>query len=423
MTKSPLLTIGVLLQIRAILPMLGMSTSTMATRTTTIRTIVNMFVVCEAENKMFTFEEVYKAYKKCIRLKRNTINALKFEQNLLENLCNIETSLNNKTYTFNRCVCFITSSPKLREVFAADFKDRVIHHILVPVLEQIFEPKFIYDSYSNRKNKGIHNATKRALYFSRASNYFLQLDIRNFFYTINKDILYNKLEYTIKKDFYKVENTQITLDEVLYLCKKIIYHDVSINASLKCDKKILNKLPSHKTLFKIDKSLGLPIGNLTSQFFANVYMNDFDNFIKRTLKCKRYIRYVDDFVIFDNSKEKLMDIYHKIVQYLELELNLKLRDNYILKSNHDGLDFLGYIIRPHYILTRKRVVNNFKYKKAKFLRYYENKKGDVNLEEIKAFLSVQASFYGHTKHSNSYNLNKKLGEIDEQKYIKLVCSK
>ena len=123
---------------------------------------------------MFTFKEIYSAYLRCRKGKRNTHNALKFEINLSENICNLETSLNSRTYTPKRSVCFLTTSPKLREVFAADFSDRVVHHLITPVLEQIYEPKFIHDSYSCRVGKGIHNAQKRALHFSKSSNFYLQ---------------------------------------------------------------------------------------------------------------------------------------------------------------------------------------------------------------------------------------------------------
>ncbi|MCP4969694.1 MAG: hypothetical protein GY932_03740 [Arcobacter sp.] len=368
---------------------------------------------------MYSFEEIYKAYLKCRKRKRNTINALNFEQNLIENICNLETSLNDYTYTPKRSVCFLASSPKLREVFAAHFQDRVVHHLIVPVLEQLFEPKFIYDSYSNRKNRGIHQASKRALHFSRASKYYIQLDVRNFFYSIDKDILFKKLKEVIIKDYKNIKNSSIKMQEMLWLVNKTIYHDVTKNVLIKGSKKAFDSIASHKTLFKVHKSKALAIGNLTSQFFANVYMNDFDNFVKRELKCKRYLRYVDDFVLFEESKEKLLEYYEKIVFYLEKNLKLRLRENYILKQNNQGLDFLGYIIRPNYTLTRKRVVNNYKVKKAKYLDEYEKQKGKLSLEKIKKFLCVKASFEAHIKHSNSYNLKRKIGEIDEQKYIKL----
>ncbi len=362
---------------------------------------------------MFTFKELYGAYLRCRKRKRNTINALAFEVDLIENICNLETLLNAKTYTPKRSVCFVTSSPKLREVFAADFSDRVVHHLVVPLLEQIFEPLFVYDSYSARKGKGIHHALKRVEKFSKSSTYYLQLDIKNFFYSIDKRLLFQLLNRTIIKRYdQKVKDTDITKGEMLWLVHKIIFHDVTRETIIK-DKKTLERMPPHKTLFKISKEKGLPIGNLTSQFFANVYLNDFDNFCKRILKCKKYIRYVDDFVIFGDKKEDLLQKKVIIEKYLDEKLKLSLRDRFVLKQMNDGVDFLGYIIRPHYTLVRQRVIKNYKRKKARYLDRYEELRGKMPLEEIKWFLATKASFKGHIKHANSFNLAKKVGEINE----------
>jgi hypothetical protein len=167
-----------------------------------------------------------------------------------------------------------------------------------------------------------------------------------------------------------------------------------------------------KKLVVQDKT-SLLIGNLTSQFFANIYMNNFDNYVKRVLKVKYYIRYVDDFVLFDKSKDILKYLKTEIEKYLKEKLALELRADTKLQKHSQGLDFLGYIIRENYVLTRKRVVNNYKFKKAKYLDEYERQKGKMSLEEIKQFLSVQASFVGHIKHANSYNLQNKVGKINE----------
>lgn len=368
---------------------------------------------------MFSFDKIYSAYLKCRKRKRNTINALKFDQNLLENLIDLETSLKNKTYAPKRSVCFMTSSPKPREIFAADFSDRVVHHLVVPILEQMYEPKFIHDSYSNRKNKGTHKAIKRALHFMRATTHYLQLDIKNFFYSIDKDILFEKLSLELSNKREVLNTYDTNYEEFMWLIGKIIYNDVSKNAYIKGDKNILFSLPPHKSLFKVAQAKGLPIGNLTSQFFANVYMNDFDNFVKRELKCKRYIRYVDDFILFD-TKEELEKKHKQIKEYLQTKLQLELKNQTFLKSNKEGANFLGYIVRPDYILVRNRVVNNYKYKKAKYLAKYEKLRGNMKLEEIKPFLSVQASFFGHIKHANSFNLKKKVGIIDDEKNWNLI---
>ena len=367
---------------------------------------------------MFSFKNIHKAYKECIKHKRNTLNALKFEANLIENLWNLRDELENKTYRIGKSICFLTSSPKLREVFAADFRDRIVHHLLVREMESFYERKFIYDVYNNRKHKGIHKALKRAKKFAKRERdgYYLQLDIKGFFYNLDKNILFKQIFSDISRSNLSHKK------QVLWLCNKIIYHDPTKDYEFKGNIDNLRKLPAHKTLFKIPKHKGLPIGNLTSQFFANVYMNNFDHFVKRDLKVKSYIRYVDDFVLFDNSKDNLLFLKNKIEDYLKNNLSLKLRDDFKIKKMQNGLDFLGYIIRADYTLVRRRVVNNFKFKKAKFLHGYENLKAKTDLEKIKKFLSIQASFLGHIKHANSFNLLKKTGVTDDEKYIDaIVC--
>ena len=140
---------------------------------------------------MFTFENIYNAYKKCRKNKTNTINVLKFEQNLLDNLWQLTDDLQTRRYRVGRSICFLTHSPKLREVFAADFRDRIVHHLLIDAIEEFYEKKFIFDVYNNRKGKGIHQAKARVQKFMRQepNGYYLQLDIKGFFYHLDKDIL------------------------------------------------------------------------------------------------------------------------------------------------------------------------------------------------------------------------------------------
>ncbi len=436
---------------------------------------------------MFSFENIYKCYLACRKHKRNSNNQLEFEKDLILNLWQLKYDLDNKEYKISKSICFLTSSPKLREVFASSFRDRIVHHILVRELEKYYEPKFIHDVYNNRKGKGIHQATKRCQKFMHSvgdDGYYLQLDIKGFFYNIDKNILFMK----IFNDLSKIDEAEAivskskgygalapaigeakavtsekqvgngalapsNIKKILWLSNKIIYHNYTKNYIFQGDKSNLELLPPHKTLFKIPKSKGLPIGNLTSQFFANIYMNEFDNWIKRKLKVKYYIRYVDDFVLFaksldttasassyiDGAKKsttcprksldttasassviKLQEYKREIEIYLST-LGLELRRDSKLQRFNQGLDFLGYVIRPNYILVRKRVVNNYKVKKARYLNEYERQKGKMSLVEIKEFLSVQSSFVGHIKHANSYNLKQKVGQFDDKKYINLIC--
>jgi len=209
---------------------------------------------------------------------------------------------------------------------------------------------------------------------------------------------------------------------ILYLANRIIYHDPTKNVLIKGEHALIEALPSHKTLFKLPKHQGLPIGNLTSQFFANVYLNPFDHFIKRVLHVKGYVRYVDDFVLFSNTKEELLGWREQIIDYLRTHLALRLRDDGRLKSVNDGLDFLGYIIRPDYMLVRRRVVNNFKQKKACYLEHYEALQGKMGLEHIKQFLAVQASFRSHAKHANSYHLLNTIGALHDKNPFSFTLS-
>lgn len=367
---------------------------------------------------MFSFKNIYEAYKKCLKNKSNTLNAQYFQSNLIENLIDLENELKSRSYKIGKSICFLTHSPKLREVFAGDFRDRIVHHILVKELEKYYEKRFIFDVYNNRKDMGTHKAVTRSRGFMNAHNdgYYLQLDIKGFFYSLDKNILFKIIFNDLKTTDIEYKN------EILWLSNKIIYHNPTKNYIFKGDASKLKLLGQNKTLFKVAPSKGLPIGNLTSQFFANIYMNSFDQFVKRVLKCKHYLRYVDDFVLFSSDKNQLALWYKQIKEYLEKILLLQLRDDHRLNKNSDGLDFLGYIIRPNYLLVRNRVVNNFKYKKARYLDSYEKQKGKMKLDEIKRFLAIQNSFLSHTKHADSYRLNQKIGVINEDECFKKMVA-
>lgn len=356
---------------------------------------------------MFEFSQIYSAYMECRKNKRNSKAQLRFELNLIDELCNLEFELKSRAYSPKDTICFLTSSPKLREVFAPSFRDRVVHHLLLRHISKPYMSLINESAYSNIKGRGTHKAMLKAREYMTDSLYYLQLDIRGFFYSIDKDILFD----IFKRDILSLDIEY--KDETLYLARSIIYFDPTKSYKYLCDKKLLDALPSHKSLFKIPPNKGLAIGNLTSQFFANVYMRKFDEFVQEELGVRKYIRYVDDFVLFDDDKEYLSLCKDKIERYLSKNLSLRLRKEYRLRANSSGLDFLGYIIRASHILVRKRVINNYKFKKAKYLTRYENLKGKMNIEEIKKFLAIQASFLAHIKWANSYNLKNKVGYIDE----------
>ncbi|MBP7152814.1 MAG: RNA-directed DNA polymerase [Tissierellia bacterium] len=326
------------------------------------------------------------------------------------NLYNLYTELKNETYRPGRSICFVVTYPKLREIFAADFKDRIVHHLLVARLEPYYEKRFIYDSYACRKDKGAHKAVLRLRKFSRQNKYYLQIDVKNFFTSIDKNTLYSIF---LKGKFNK---------ETRSLLKKMIFHDPTSNYYLKGDGNLFSKIPPCKSLFYTPKNRGLPIGNLTSQFFANVYLNEVDQYIKRTLKVKHYIRYVDDMILLSDDKNQLLKWRDEINGFLSEKLKLSLhpgKDR--IGAVENGIDFLGYIVRPNYILSRRRVAGNLKKKLNLFNKGYyllSNNQKQISLplssnptdEEIARMLTTVNSYYGHFKHADTYNLRKNLYE-------------
>ncbi len=360
---------------------------------------------------LFTLPKLLKAYYACRKNKRNTMNALKFELTVEENLLRLVRQLQNRSYQPGRSVCFIVVHPKNREIFAADFADRIIHHLLIGEVESYFDKSFIHTSFACRKGKGTHKA--RQLLFRGLSQithnrtrpaFFAQLDVASFFTSISKDTLYQLVE----KKVQKLNEHPIWKEEVLYLAKVIIFHDPTSNYYKKGDKSLFATVPLQKSLFGVPEDKGLPIGNLSSQFFANVYLDTVDQFAKKKLGIKHYFRYVDDFILLGESKKQLETWRDEIARFLARELQLRLHPNkQIFGSVYSGLDFIGYFIKPDYVLCRKRVVREFR---RKLFIARSNLKESPTLEEITNISQMINSYYGHFRHGNCYNLRKRMYE-------------
>jgi len=305
-----------------------------------------------SDHPLFSLENIYWAYRRCRRNKRNTVNALIFEKNLEENLVSLHEELCSRRYIPGRSIVFLVEKPKMREIFAADFRDRVVHHILVGYLEPHWERRFIYDSYACRKEKGTHKGVEQLRSFTRKVTangtrpaYYLQLDIRGYFITIDRQILYERIA------------AKETDPAALWLSRTLIFHDHVKNCCLRgACMEDFEKLPSHKTMFKAALNCGLPIGNVTSQFFANVYLDMLDQFVKHKLKAKFYLRYCDDFVLLSQDMQEIGDWEGQIEDFLDERLHLRLNQRRKLCRVSDGINFLGYIVRPDYLLVRRRVV-------------------------------------------------------------------
>jgi len=332
-------------------------------------------------NTIFNSQNLLNAYYDCRKNKRRTINALKFELDLELHLQALLTKLKNRTYKPGRSICFVVTVPKPREIFAAEFQDRVIHHVLINQVQKIWEKNiFIEDSYACRPEKGNHYGVQRLAKYAKEYSFYGTFDIANFFGTMDKRIMFQ----IFSKAIIQVNRPAWWKEEVLWLAETILFHNPASNYVYKGDESLKKLVPSYKSLIHKDGLTGLPIGNLTSQFLANVYLNELDHFVTKTLGVTGYGRYVDDFVLFANSKEELRSYRDKIQMFLKKELRLTLhpKKSQIQNTAH-GIPFVGYYIKPWVITVRRNVVKTLKKK-----IYYWNKQQDIEkiLPSINSYL-------------------------------------
>jgi RNA-directed DNA polymerase len=300
-----------------------------------------------------SFQELVEAYFECRKGKRNSDTALAFEANLERNLCALHASLINRTYTPGRSICFVITRPKPREVWAAGFEDRIVHHLLYRRIGPRFENSFIADSCACIKGRGtLYGAIRlEAKVRSITENwskpaFYLKCDLTNFFVAINKAILMQLLEAKVQDPWWH------------WLTMEVLLNDPRINALNHASRKTAGLVPEHKRLGSQDNIHGLPIGNLSSQFFANVYLNELDQFVKHQVRAKHYIRYVDDFVLLHESPQWLNSAKANIEWFLAERLQARLNPSKtILQPIERGIDFVGQVIRPWHRTTRKRTVN------------------------------------------------------------------
>lgn len=334
---------------------LGIRTSTMVTRTTNTRATTIAAPALSADHyNSFTFSQLVQAYLDCRKRKRNTESALAFEQNLERNLVNLFDELKAGTYTPDKSICFVITRPKPREVWAAEFRDRIVHHLFYNAISPRFYATFIADSCACIPGRGTLYAAQRleAKIRSATQNwsqpcFYLKCDLANFFVAINKNILHAQLVKRIGEPWW------------LSLAEVILFHDPRQNYELRGDPAKLALVPEHKRLALQLGNCGLPIGNLSSQFFANIYLNELDQFIKHRIGAKHYIRYVDDFVLLHESPQWLNHALQQINEFLPQRLHAKLNPRKtILQPVSRGVDFVGQVIKPWHRHTRKRTVNS-----------------------------------------------------------------
>ena len=341
---------------------------------------------------MYSFSETFKvlcgwenlltAYAKAAKSKRGKVNVASFDYTLTNQLLELQHELIQGNYQPGRYIHFYIHEPKSRKISAAPFRDRVIHHALCNVIEPRFEKLFIADNYANRKNKGTHLAIDRLQAFSKRFRYVLRADIVKHFPAIDHGILKEILHQTIVED------------DIMELINLIIDRGAGVLE----DEYPMQWFPGDD-LLALCRPRGLPIGNLTSQFWSNCYLNPFDHFVKRELQCPAYLRYVDDFALFSDSKEQLWQWKQAIIERLQkfrLVIHESKAQALPVKC---GIPWLGFVVYPTHRKLKARKVRFTTRRLAEKMAAWQ--KGEISFAEMDASIK---GWVNHVRYADSWGL-------------------
>ena len=334
--------------------------------------------------RLCSFGNLYMAYRMARLGKRHIERVAEFERNLEIELFTLQDELWAQTYSPGPYASFYRTEAKRRLISAAPFRDRVVHHALIQIIESTFERRFIFDSYANRPGKGVHRALDRCTKYLRNSQYVLQCDVRQFFPSVDHAILKARL------------NKYVRDEQVLWLVDRILATGVGI-----LDEMYEMAWFPGDDLLAANRPRGLPLGNLTSQFWANVYLDPLDQFVKRQIKCRRYIRYVDDFLLFADDKPTLHAWKQQIIAFLAtLRLTLH-EDAAQVRPVNEGLPFLGFVVYPDHRRLKPRSGRSFCRRLAAQIRAYHA--GEISQADVGA--SVRG-WIAHVEHGDTWGLRR-----------------
>ena len=332
--------------------------------------------------QVYDWENLLLAWARARKGKRGQPPAATFEMNVAQNLLALQEELAEKRYQPGGYVSFHIHEPKRRLISAAPFRDRVAHHALCNVMEPIFERRFIHDSYANRRGKGSHAALDRCQEFARRYPYVLQCDAQQFFPAIDHALLMRSIQRVIVDP------------ELLGLCERILESGRGVLS----DEYAMTYFAGDD-LFAANRPRGLPIGNLTSQFWANVYLNQLDHFVKRELGCPAYLRYVDDFLLFADDKATLWRWRGEIIDFLA-DLRLTLHEERCHPQPvSEGIPFLGFVVYPQHRRLKRRKGIEYRHRLRDLLTAYSA--GQTDLARVTA--SVQG-WINHVRYADTYRL-------------------
>ncbi|HRW05651.1 MAG TPA: reverse transcriptase/maturase family protein [Caldilineaceae bacterium] len=332
------------------------------------------------------FENLYLAYRAARKGKRGKATVAAFEFNQELELALLQEELSAKTYQPGPYNSFYVHDPKKRLISAAPFRDRIVHHALCRVIEPIFEARFIHDSYACRIGKGTHKALDRCQHFARRYQYVLQCDVKQFFPSIDHALLRARLAHWIRDD------------DLLWLIDRILDSGIGVLAE-----EYEMAWFAGDDLTAAWRPRGLPIGNLTSQFWANVYLDILDQFVKRALKVPAYLRYCDDFLLFGDDKAQLREWRAAVIEQASA-LRLTLHEGRAqVFPVATGIPFLGFRVHPTHRRIKRRKAVAFGRRWRAALQAYAN--GRISREQLEASLH---GWIAHARHGDTYGLRKAL---------------
>ena len=331
------------------------------------------------QNHIWQWHNVELAWQKASKGKRGKEAVAEFEFYLADNLLDLQNELKERSYKPSGYDSFYIHEPKKRLISSAPFRDRVVHHALCNLTTPYFEKKFIPDSYANRVGKGTHRALDRCQQFARRYKYYLQCDIVQFFPSIDHELMRIELEKALPD-----ESLSWLTNSVLSSGRDVLAEEYEMIYFPNDD------------IFAKQRQRGLPIGNLTSQWWGNLYLNVLDQFIKRELSCKAYLRYVDDFVLFADDKKTLREWRRKIIERLQRYRLILHEERALPRPVTDGIRFLGFVIYPDYRLLKRKKGISFQRKLKKLV----NTASDEKIEA-----SVQG-WINHVRYGDTWGLRK-----------------
>lgn len=329
----------------------------------------------ECMEKELTFEELYEAYLMCLKNKKNKAGTYSFvNENLCQNLITLLDELNNRTYTPKPSNCYVITDPALREIYAAEFSDRIVQHFYMNEIENVLEAELVDGCCSCRKNKGSDYALSLLKkHITEVSNngksdcYFLKIDLSGYFMSIDRHYVSFLFERLIQEK-YKGRHKNL----LLFLTPVIFENNPSLNARYKCSEKMRKIVPDRRKM-KSDSMYGMAIGNLTSQAASNLNLSDFDKYVINILGFKRYVRYVDDIIIVSNDKNKLCSSLPYISKLLE-KVNQRIsKKKTKIDTAYHGVPFLGKVSYPYgYQKANKRAIRRVYYKAKRLRSFTQN---------------------------------------------------